>query len=348
MDVPETATAPLDPPDRALVDGVLARRTRALAKTITLIESTRRDHRERAGRVLAALLPHTGRSIRVGITGSPGSGKSTFIEALGLLLVARGHRVAVLAVDPSSSLSGGSILGDKTRMERLAQAPEAFIRPSPSGGSLGGVAEKTREAMLVCEAAGFDVVVVETVGVGQSETTVAGMVDVFVLLQLPNAGDDLQAIKKGIVELADVVVVNKADLDPEAAELARHQFASALGLLRGASPHWKPTAVAVSAATGRGVAAFWDEIERFRASADASGDRDARRRRQAVDWMWTLIDAGLRERFRLHPRVRRDLDAVRRAVAAGGMTPAAAAARLLGDLDRPADDREPRPDPTPP
>ena len=179
----------------------------------------------RAGALLEALLPHTGRSIRVGISGSPGAGKSTFIEALGLNLIGQGHRVAVLAVDPSSSLTGGSILGDKTRMERLSQEPDCFIRPSPSGGTLGGVAEKTREAMLVCEAAGFDVIIVETVGVGQSETTVAGMVDVFVLLQLPNAGDDLQAIKKGIVELAEIIVINKADLDPKAAEFAKHQFA---------------------------------------------------------------------------------------------------------------------------
>ena len=186
--------------------------------------------------MLEALLPHTGRSIRVGISGSPGAGKSTFIEALGLHLIGQGHRVAVLAVDPSSSISGGSILGDKTRMERLSQEPNSFIRPSPSGGSLGGVAEKTREAMLVCEAAGFDVIIVETVGVGQSETTVAGMVDVFVLLQLPNAGDDLQAIKKGIVELADIVVINKADIDPKAAEFARHQFAGALSMLRSARP----------------------------------------------------------------------------------------------------------------
>ena len=199
--------------DRAMIDGVLAGDRRALAKAITLIESTRPDHQARAQDLLAALLPRTGNAIRVGISGVPGVGKSTFIEALGLYLIAQGQRVAVLAVDPSSSVSGGSILGDKTRMERLSQNEAAFIRPSPASGSLGGVAEKTREALLLCEAAGFDVVIVETVGVGQSETTVAGMTDVFVLLQLPNAGDDLQAIKKGIVELADIVVFNKADID---------------------------------------------------------------------------------------------------------------------------------------
>ena len=209
----------LEAADQKLVAGVLARQTRAMAKAITLVESTRRDHQARAEALVEALLPDTGRSIRLGISGSPGSGKSTFIEALGLYLIGQGHRVAVLAVDPSSIISGGSILGDKTRMERLCQEPDSFIRPSPSGGSLGGVAEKTREAMLVCEAAGFDVILVETVGVGQSETTVAGMVDVFVLLQLPNAGDDLQAIKKGIVELADIIVINKADIDSKAAAL---------------------------------------------------------------------------------------------------------------------------------
>ncbi|HSM91287.1 MAG TPA: methylmalonyl Co-A mutase-associated GTPase MeaB, partial [Anaeromyxobacteraceae bacterium] len=219
---------PLTPADRSLVDGVVAGQRRALAKAITLVESTRPDHQQRAQHVLNALLPRTGRAIRLGISGVPGAGKSTFIEALGVWLIERGHRPAVLAVDPSSTVSGGSILGDKTRMERLSQRPEAFIRPSPSAGSIGGVAEKTREAMLLCEAAGYDVVVVETVGVGQSETTVAGMVDMFCLLQLPNAGDDLQAIKKGIVEIADLVVINKADLDPLAAEATRAQWRNAL------------------------------------------------------------------------------------------------------------------------
>lgn len=318
--------------DQQLVDGVLARQPRALAKAITLVESTRRDHQARAEQVLAALLPHTGQAIRVGISGAPGAGKSTFIEALGLHLIERGHRVAVLAVDPSSTRSGGSILGDKTRMEKLSTRPEAFIRPSPSGGSLGGAAEKTREAMLVCEAAGFDVVIVETVGVGQSETTVAGMVDAFVLLQLPNAGDDLQAIKKGIVELADLVVINKADLDAKAAEFARHQFENALGLLRSTSAHWRPKVLTLSAQTGAGVADFWAEIERHRKTLEASGELAQKRRRQAVDWMWTLIDAELRNRFRHHAGVKQDLEKVSLAVTAGSITPAAAAHRLLGHL----------------
>jgi LAO/AO transport system kinase len=333
MNQPAREFHALEAADRELVDGVLARQPRALAKAITLVESARRDHQARAEQVLAALLPHTGRAIRVGISGAPGAGKSTFIEALGLHLIGRGHRVAVLAVDPSSTRSGGSILGDKTRMEKLSTRPEAFIRPSPSGGSLGGVAEKTREAMLVCEAAGFDVVIVETVGVGQSETTVAGMVDAFVLLQLPNAGDDLQAIKKGIVELADLVVINKADIDAKAAEFAKHQFENALGLLRSTSAHWRPTVLALSAQTGAGVADFWAEIERHRKTLEASGELAEKRRRQAVDWMWTLIDAELRNRFRHHEGVRHDLEKVSRCVTAGSMTPAAAAHRLLAHLN---------------
>jgi LAO/AO transport system kinase len=327
-----TANASLSPEDQALVDGVLAKNRRALAKTITLIESTRSDHQLRAQAVLAALLPRTGKTIRVGISGAPGAGKSTFIESLGLHLIEKGKRVAVLAVDPSSSVSGGSILGDKTRMEHLCQQEGAFIRPSPSAGSLGGVADKTREAMLVCEAGGFDVVIVETVGVGQSETTVAGMVDIFVLLQLPNAGDDLQAIKKGIVEIADMVVFNKADIDQRAAEFARTQMKTALHMLRSASPNWRPPVLTVSALAKRGIPEFWDEIERYRTTMTESGEFDAKRRRQAVDWMWNLIDSGLRHYFREHPAVCGALPDLARAVAEGRTTPGAAANRLLGNL----------------
>ena len=262
----------------------------------------------------------------------PGVGKSAFIEALGLHLVEHGHQVAVLAVDPSSSISGGSILGDKTRMERLAQQAHAFIRPSPTGGSLGGVAEKTREAMLACEAAGFDVIVVETVGVGQSETAVAGMVDVFVLLLLPNAGDELQAIKRGIMELADVLVINKADLDVHAATLARSQVGTALSMLRSPSPAWRPPVLTASAAKGERIAEFWKEIERFRETMNASGELAQKRRRQALAWMWELIDQGLRHRFREHPRVGAELESLSRAVQAGSVTPAAAASRLLAGM----------------
>jgi LAO/AO transport system kinase len=323
----------LDPCDHGLVQGVLARQPRALAKTITLLESTRRDHQNRAAAVLHELIPHSGRSIRVGISGSPGAGKSTFIEALGLHVLAQGHRIAVLAVDPSSLISGGSILGDKTRMERLSQQHDVFIRPSPSRGSLGGVAEKTRESILVCEASGFDVILVETVGVGQSEMTVAGMVDVFVLLQLPNAGDDLQAIKRGIVELADLIVITKADLDPKAAERARHQFAGALGMLRGLSPHWRPPVIAVSAISGDGIPEFWNQIRHYREVMTDAGEFQVKRRRQAVNWMWMLIDAALRDRFRNHPDVRQHLDSVVELVGTGRITPATAAHRLLRLMD---------------
>ncbi|RLJ68352.1 methylmalonyl Co-A mutase-associated GTPase MeaB [Sulfurisoma sediminicola] len=318
--------------DRALIDGVLAGERRALAKAITLIESTRLDHQARAQDLLAALLPRSGGAVRVGISGVPGVGKSTFIEALGLFLIDQGKRVAVLAVDPSSTISGGSILGDKTRMERLSQRPEAFIRPSPSSGSLGGVAEKTREALLLCEAAGYEVVIVETVGVGQSETAVAGMTDVFVLLQLPNAGDDLQAIKKGIVELADIVVFNKADIDRHAAEMAAAQMRTALTMLRPASAHWKPPVLKASAAKNEGLAEFWQSVAAHRAALEAAGALVAKRRHQALAWMWQLIDSGLRARFRDHPGVRAALPQLLDAVDGGTVTPAAAAQQLLGCL----------------
>jgi LAO/AO transport system kinase len=326
---PETLDASL----MVLVEGVLARRTRALAKAITLVESTRPDHQGRAGALLEALLPHTGRSIRLGISGAPGVGKSTFIEALGLHVIARGHCVAVLSIDPSSAITGGSILGDKTRMEELARASRAFIRPTPSRGARGGVAEKTREAILICEAAGFDVVVVETVGVGQSETAVAGMVDVFVLLQLPNSGDDLQAIKKGIIELADLIVINKADIDPKAALVAKHQVEWALSILQTASPNWRPAVIALSAAQKTGIDAFWTEIERFRKVMTQTGEFEAKRRRQAIDWMWALIESGLHQRFRDNPDVRREMETISQAVAAGSLPATVAAGRLLGYLD---------------
>ncbi len=318
--------------DQQLVDAVLARgaaQRRALAKTITLLESTRTDHQQRAQQVLNALLPHSGNAIRIGISGVPGAGKSTFIEALGLWLIDQGKRLAVLAVDPSSSVSGGSILGDKTRMEMLCQREEAFIRPSPSAGSLGGVAEKTREAMLVCEAAGYDVIIVETVGVGQSETTVAGMVDMFCLLQLPNAGDDLQAIKKGIVEIADLVVINKADIDRKAAQVARAQWRNALHFVRQASPHWAPPVIMLSALHKEGIADFWQQVEKYCAALKPTGEFAARRRHQAQAWMWQLIESGLQSSFRTHPTVRAALPELSAAVEAGRTTPAAAAHQLL-------------------
>src|SRR5512137_2339953 len=322
--------------DQALVDGVLGEpgpvQRRAIAKTITLLESTRADHRARADEVLNALLPAAGRSLRLGISGVPGVGKSTFIEMLGLYLIDKGHRVAVLAVDPSSSISGGSILGDKTRMERLSADPRAYIRPSPSGGTLGGVAEKTREAMRVAEAAGYDVVIVETIGVGQSETAVAAMTDVFVMLQLPNAGDDLQAIKRGVMELADIVVINKADLDEDAATRARAQITSALRLL-GPHAHVAARVLQLSALKGTGLAEFWAAVTAFVEQQKARGRFEQRRHEQDEAWMWQLIEAGLTQRFRRHPAVRGALAGYSADVRAGRVAASVAARRLL-DLAR--------------
>ena len=331
--------------DQALLQAVLgapgAAQRRAMAKAITLLESTREDHRARADALLDALLPHSGGAFRLGISGVPGVGKSTFIEALGLWLIARGHRVAVLAVDPSSSVSGGSILGDKTRMEQLSVQDGAFIRPSPASGTLGGVAEKTRESMLVVEAAGHDIVIVETVGVGQSETAVAGMTDMFVLMQLPNAGDDLQAIKKGVMELADLVVINKADLDADAATRARAQIGSALRLLgqHGRPEHahhditlWQPQVLQLSALKSQGLDNFWAQVSRFRELQAANGRLALRRRQQNSAWMWERIDAGLRAAFRSHARVRQTLPQVLQQVDAGQLLPSVAARRLLREM----------------
>jgi LAO/AO transport system kinase len=319
----------MDTADRALVNGVLARQLRPLAKAITLIESQREDHRVRARVLLEALLPHTGSAMRIGISGVPGAGKSTFIEAFGLYLIEQGHRVAVLAVDPSSTIRGGSILGDKTRMELLSRDPAAFIRPSPSAGNLGGVAEKTREAMLVCEASGFDVIVVETVGVGQSETAVAGMTDLFCLLQLPNAGDELQAIKKGVMELADLIAINKADIDPAAAQMSCSQLKAALRMLRPTSLNWAVPVLTLSALKKNGIAEFWDTVKRYRDAMTTTGEFATRRKHQAAAWMWELIDADLKQRFHQHPKIRAELPGFIEAVEAGRITPSAAARDLL-------------------
>ncbi len=323
--------ARLDATDQQLMEGVRRADRRALAKAITLLESTRTDHRGRADALLNALLPHTGQALRLGISGVPGVGKSTFIEALGLHLIGQGHRVAVLAVDPSSSLSGGSILGDKTRMEQLSVRAEAYIRPSPSSGTLGGVAEKTREAMLVFEAAGFDVVIVETVGVGQSEIAVAGMTDLFVLMQLPNAGDDLQAIKRGVMELADLVLINKADLDVDAATRAEAMIASSLRLL-GQAGHGDgaPSRVLkLSALKAEGVDAFWLKVQALVAHRRAVGEFDRRRQQQGLAWMWDLVNATLLADFHHHPAVRAALPEALRDVQASRVAPSAAARSLL-------------------
>ena len=303
---------------------------RAIARTITLLESTRPDQAALGGSVLDALVPFTGGATRVGITGPPGVGKSSFIETLGLHLLEQGHRVAVLAVDPSSPVSGGSILGDKTRMERLAQDERAFIRPSPSGGSLGGVAQRTREAMLVCEAAGYDVVLVETVGIGQSEIAVHSMVDFFLVLVQPGAGDELQGIKKGVLELADALVVTKADGDQrKVAERARGEHARAVELLRAPASGWKPRVLLASASTGEGIPEVWSMIEEHERALVASGQREARRREQARAWMWNLVDQGLRDAFRSHPEVARLAPRLEAEVETSRVTPAAAARALL-------------------
>lgn len=333
----------LPPADQALLDGIVrgqgALQRRAMAKAVTLMESSRADHRARADDLLTALLPHTGGSFRLGISGVPGVGKSTFIEALGMHLIGQGLRVAVLAVDPSSTVSGGSILGDKTRMEHLSVHPQAFVRPSPSGGHLGGVAAKTRESMLVCEAAGYDVLIVETVGVGQSEITVAGMTDMYCLLQLPNAGDDLQAIKRGVMEIADLVVINKADLDEKAATRARAQITSSLRLLsmQGHPEHaahdealWHPEVLQLSALKGVGVMEFWAAVTRYRELQTANGRLAERRRGQALAWMWDTVHDELRRRFHDHPAVRLALPDTVAGVAAGQLPASAAARRLLG------------------
>jgi LAO/AO transport system kinase len=325
---PVEGTAPTADP---LLHPVLAADRRSLAKAITLLESTRADHRTRADALLNALLPHTGQALRLGISGVPGVGKSTFIEGLGLYLIGQGHRVAVLAVDPSSSLSGGSILGDKTRMEQLSSNPAAYIRPSPSSGTLGGVAEKTREAMLVFEAAGYDVVIVETVGVGQSETAVAGMTDLFVLMQLPNAGDDLQAIKRGVMELADLVVINKADLDLDAATRAEAMIVSSLRLL-GQAGHGDGTASRVlklSALKSDGVEAFWQKVQGLTEKRRAAGEFDRRRQQQGLAWMWDIVNATLLSDFRRHPAVRAALPETLHDVHTSRVAPSAAARSLL-------------------
>ena len=292
-------------------DGVLAGDRRSVAKTITLLESRRADHRELGQEVLARLVPHTGAARRIGITGPPGVGKSSFIETLGLELLAGGHKVAVLAVDPSSPLSGGSILGDKTRMERLSREDDAYIRPTPSGGTLGGVSHRTREAMLVCEAAGYDVVLVETVGVGQSEFEVRSMVDFFCVLLQPGAGDELQGIKKGVLELADLLVVNKADGEHrDEAERTRADYAHALGLLHSNSENWMPRVQLASALTGDGVDAVWQAVLEHEDALSGSGEREARRREQARAWLWRLLRDGLETAFREHSDVKAVLSGI--------------------------------------
>ncbi|MDH3707738.1 MAG: methylmalonyl Co-A mutase-associated GTPase MeaB [Acidimicrobiia bacterium] len=318
----------------ALVEGVRAGDRTMLGRAITLVESTRPDHREAAAELLTELADPAISSHRVGITGVPGVGKSTFIEALGVRLTGAGHRVAVLAVDPSSSRTGGSILGDKTRMPDLSVDAAAFIRPSPSSGTLGGVARATREAMVVLEAAGHDVVLVETVGVGQSETLVHGMVDFFLVLMLAGAGDELQGIKKGVLELADMVAVNKADGDNEVrARASARDYSAALRLLHPESPNWSPPVLTCSALHDVGLDVVWDRVEQHRAVMTASGELAERRRRQQLEWMWSMVDDRLRRRFRTAPGVAAELAQIESAVLDGELLPSLAADRLLAVVD---------------
>lgn len=311
-----------------LIKDLLKGNRRALAKAITLCESTRADHQARAQKLLAEILPHTGKSVRLGITGTPGVGKSTFIEAFGTYLTAQGHKVAVLAVDPSSSMGGGSILGDKTRMEELSKDPLAFIRPSPSSGTLGGVARRTREAMLLCEAAGYDVVLIETVGVGQSEFAVADMVDMFLLMLSPGGGDDLQGIKRGIMELADLVIVNKADGDlKKAAGRAAGDYKAALHLMRPKQECWTAKVVLASALKGEGLETVWHNVTAFEKAMKDGSHLAEMRSEQAVAWMWSEIHDQLVDAFRNNHPDR--LEDVEKAVKAGLTPPSAAAREML-------------------
>lgn len=313
-----------------IVAGVKKGQLRALAKAITLIESRNLDHSLAATALLDELLPHSGNAIRIGISGVPGAGKSTTIEALGLLLTGMGHKVAVLAVDPSSQLSGGSILGDKTRMEMLSRERNAFIRPSPSGDTLGGVARKTRETMLICEAAGYDVIIVETVGVGQSEITVASMVDFFLLLQIAGAGDELQGIKKGVMEIADAILINKAEGENRPrAELARQQYQNALHLFKPKSANWQVPVSLCSALHNEGIEEAWQTVLAYREAMEKSGEFEKKRRLQATDWMWTLLMDDLKDLFLRDKDVEALMDQVQRGVSEGITTPGAAARRLL-------------------
>src|SRR5947199_1472689 len=317
---------------------ILARKLRAgdratLARAITLIESKRADHQQAAHRLLQELLGETGKAVRVGITGSPGVGKSTTIDALGSYLTQKSHNVAVLAVDPSSTRTGGSILGGKTRMARLATDPNAFIRPSPAAGTLGGVAAKTRETMLICEAAGFDVILVETVGIGQSETAVADMTDFFLVLMLPGAGDELQGIKKGVVELADMIAVNKADGDNiKRAKAAAGEYRAALHILTPRSPNWAPPVATYSALTEDGIPALWDKVQEHRQQLTGTGQFAARRREQQVKWMWAMLEDRFHLRRKTDARMKARVPAIEKAVADGTLSPALAVEEIATAL----------------
>lgn len=310
--------------------GVLNQNRLMLARTITLIESTLPNHQETASNIINQLLPHTGKAIRLGITGVPGAGKSTFIESFGTMLTELGHRVAVLAIDPSSTRSGGSILGDKTRMEKLAVNASAFIRPSPSSGTLGGVGRKTRETMLACEAAGFDVIIIETVGVGQSETTVASMVDFFLVLMIAGGGDELQGIKKGVLEVADAIVINKADGDNiTRAQAARKEYETALHMLMPSSPNWSPPVLTCSALKHTGIDKIWSTILDHRTKLTESNEIFAKRQAQDLDWLHFLLEDGLKQWFYSNPKIKSDLKNLIEKIENQAVSPTAAADELL-------------------
>lgn len=315
------------------IDGVLEGNRRVIAKTITLVESSLSAHQETAKMIIDTLLPYSGKAVRIGITGVPGVGKSAFIESFGMMLLKDEHRIAVLAVDPSSKKSGGSVMGDKTRMERLSVEESAFIRPSPSGGTLGGVARKTRETMIVCEAAGFDVMIVETVGVGQSETTVASMVDFFLVLMLSGAGDELQGIKKGVMELADAIAITKADGDNiEKAKRARKVYETALHLINPSSSNWSPPVVTCSALKLEGVENIWEIILNHREKLKSTGEFEENRKNQSIEWMWSLVEEGLKDQFYKNPDVRKMLPKIKKKVERGKTAPTAAAYELLSSF----------------
>ncbi len=317
----------------ALIQGVIDRNRRMTAKAMTLLESRVPEHQEMAAKIMEKLLPLTGNSIRLGVTGVPGVGKSTFIENLGVYLADAGHQVAVLAVDPSSKRSGGSILGDKTRMEKLSAHANAFIRPSPAGETLGGVAARTREMMLVCEAAGFDVILVETVGVGQSETAVAAMVDFFLVLMIAGAGDELQGIKKGVLELADGIAINKADGDnQDRVAQAKKDLENAMHLILPATAAWQTPVMTCSSVVEKGTVPVWEKVLAHRKICKASGDFDQRRKNQALEWMWTLVDEGLKQMFKNNQNINAQIPAVSHQVAQGKISPSAAARTLLSYL----------------